>query len=105
MIRFPTENEKRLYREAAGRAAPACVLIRFPMFGSFRGFTLGPVIFIATDRVDVIVHEMVHVRQFYDGWGIGFWAAYLWYRLTRGYRGNPYEQEAYAVQDRAKEIM
>ncbi len=99
-MRFPTEQEKRLYREAAGRKAPACVLIRFPVFGRFIGFTFGAVIFHETDRPELIVHEMVHVQQFYDGWGIGYWIKYLWWLATKGYRNNPYEIEANEIEGR-----
>ena len=101
-MRFPTAEEKRLYLKAAGRKAPACLLIRFPVFGRFIGFTFGAVIFHETDRPELIVHEMVHVQQFYDGWGLGFWVVYLWYRLTKGYENNPYEIEANEIEGRVK---
>lgn len=50
------------------------------------------------------LHERVHVRQ-YERWGIFFLPAYLgislWLYLRRrdGYRENPFEVEAYAVDD------
>lgn len=49
-------------------------------------------------------HERVHVRQ-YERWGIAFVPAYLFASLylymrgRDGYRENPFEIEAYAVDD------
>lgn len=49
-------------------------------------------------------HERVHVRQ-YERWGLFFLPAYITcslvlYAMRRdGYRGNPFEIEAYAVDD------
>ncbi|KAA1260184.1 hypothetical protein LF1_27230 [Rubripirellula obstinata] len=49
-------------------------------------------------------HERVHVRQ-YERWGIAFVPAYLlasvylYLRGRDGYRDNPFEVEAYSVDD------
>lgn len=100
MIRFPTDDEKDLYEKAAGRDAPWCFLVHWILFGA--GGAFGPLILHRfKDRPDVIVHEMVHVHQFYDGWGIVFWVKYLWQLWRKGYRNNPYEIAARAVQARA----
>ena len=99
-MRFPTEEEKRLYLEATGREAPACLLIRFWVPGWGVALALGPLILHEkADRPDLIVHEMVHVQQFYDR-PFTFWLRYFWYSLTEGYRENPYEIEAREAQSK-----
>ena len=103
MIRFPTKAEKSLYEQAANDNPPPCVLVKLYIPGWISGITIGPVIFHETDRPDLIVHEMVHVRQFYRQ-PFTFWIRYLWQR-RKGYRTITYEQEAYALQERAKDIM
>jgi len=45
------------------------------------------------DGVELLGHELVHVRQYRDGMTV--WR-YLW-ASRRGYRRNPYETEAYAI--------
>lgn len=68
--------------------------------------TFGHVVFGQTEAaLDLSrVHERVHVRQ-YERWGIAFVPAYLicWLILSLrgrdGYRENPFEVEAYAVDD------
>ena len=45
------------------------------------------------DGVELLGHELVHVRQYRDGMTV--WR-YLW-ASRRGYRRNPYEVEAYAL--------
>ena len=103
MIRFPTKEEKSLYEQAAGRKAPPCILIRSKLWGSIRGFTPGPVILYRKDApIDVIVHEMVHVQQWRDN-KFCFWIDYYIKRATTDV--NPYEAEAYEIQERAKALM
>ena len=103
MIRFPTKEEKSLYKRAGERKAPPCILIRSKLWGSVRGFTPGPVIFYRKDApIDVIVHEMVHVQQWRDN-KFGFWIDYFIKRATTDQ--NPYETEAYEIQERAKALM
>ena len=66
--------------------------------------TFGHVVFGQTDAaLDVTrTHERVHVCQ-YERWGIAFLPAYLgasailYLRGKDGYRDNPFEVEAYAV--------
>lgn len=101
MIRLPTPEEKRLYEQAANDKPPFCILVKLYIPGWIRGITIGPVIFHETDRPDLIVHEMVHVRQFYAQ-PLTFWPRYFWYRLTGGYRDNPYEIEAYEIQSKVR---
>ncbi|MGB7328972.1 MAG: hypothetical protein WBD31_29095 [Rubripirellula sp.] len=68
--------------------------------------TMGHVV-LGRDPISLDVtrnHERVHVRQ-YERWGIAFVPAYLacWLVLSLrgrdGYRDNPFEIEAYAVDD------
>ena len=68
--------------------------------------TFGHVVFGQTEAALNLTraHERVHVRQ-YERWGIAFVPAYLicWLILSLrgrdGYRENPFEVEAYAVDD------
>jgi hypothetical protein len=68
--------------------------------------TFGHVVFGQTAAALEITraHERVHVRQ-YERWGIAFVPAYLLsfaflhFRGRDGYRENPFEVEAYAVDD------
>lgn len=66
--------------------------------------TMGHVVF-GCDQMALEItrkHERVHVRQ-YERWGIGFVPAYLgasfvlYLRGRDGYRENPFEIEAYAI--------
>jgi hypothetical protein len=66
-----------------------------------RGVTLGPRIYLrpgaydadSPSGVELLGHELVHVRQYRDGMTV--WR-YLW-ASRRGYRRNPYEVEACAI--------
>ncbi len=70
------------------------------------GMTLGHTILGQTSNGLRIVrkHEQVHVRQ-YERWGPLFLPAYLgssawlWFRGKDHYRQNPFEVEAYAIDD------
>jgi len=65
------------------------------------GVTLGPRIYLrpgaydpdSASGVELLGHELVHVRQYRDG--MTLWR-YLW-ASRRGYRRNPYETEAFAI--------
>ncbi len=80
----------------------AGALSRFPV--PAMAMTFGHVVFGQTQAaLDVTrTHERVHVRQ-YERWGIVFIPAYLgasaflYLRGRDGYRDNPFEVEAYAV--------
>jgi hypothetical protein len=81
----------------------AAVLKRFPLPAS--AITLGHVV-LARDKQMLAMtrtHERVHVRQ-YERWGIMFVPAYLFASACLflqgkdGYRENPFEKEAYAVE-------
>lgn len=82
----------------------AAVLGRMPV--PALAMTVGHVIFGQTSAALDLTrkHEQVHVRQ-YERWGIFFVPAYLGsslYLYLRGrdaYRENPFEIEAYAVDD------
>lgn len=56
---------------------------------------------MSQDEVDdrLFRHEWEHVQQVYrDGW-IKFYFKYIWYSIVHGYKNNPYEVMARAVQD------
>lgn len=65
------------------------------------GVTLGPCIYLrpgaydpaSASGVELLGHELVHVRQYRDGMTV--WS-YVW-ASRRGYRRNPYETEACAI--------
>ena len=73
------------------------------------GMTLGHTILGQTKNGLRIVrkHEQVHVRQ-YERWGPFFllaylgWSAWLWFKGQDYYRLNPFEIEAYLIDDPAK---
>ncbi|MCO8122785.1 hypothetical protein NHH03_13640 [Stieleria sp. TO1_6] len=85
----------------------AWVLRRLPV--SALALTLGHAVFgqdaIALDQTRR--HEHVHVRQ-YARWGLFFiplylgWSVWLYLRGRDGYMENPFEIEAYAVDDASK---
>lgn len=87
--------------EVHGRAI-AAVLNRLPV--PARALTFGHVVFGQSESALAVTraHERVHVRQ-YERWGIAFVPAYLlasgflYLRRRDGYRENPFEREAYAV--------
>lgn len=79
---------------------------RFPNGQFTLAMTLGHVVIGQTEAaLDISrVHETVHVRQ-YERWGPFFIPAYVmsslyvWTRGQRLYRDNPFEVEAYGVDD------
>lgn len=79
---------------------------RFPNGHLTLAMTLGHVVIGQTEAaLDISrVHETVHVRQ-YERWGPFFIPAYViasiyvWARGRRLYRDNPFEIEAYDVDD------
>ncbi len=44
-------------------------------------------------------HELIHIEQIERDGAVRFSVLYLWYLVRRGYRRNPYEQEAYRRQN------
>jgi len=46
-------------------------------------------------REDLARHELVHLEQIERDGALLFSVRYLWWLLRYGYRGNPYEIEAY----------
>lgn len=107
MIRLPSKEEKLLYYKASGRKASPCVLIYWPFFwGNWVGFTPGPVIFHSKNiSIVKIIHEMVHVRQFYRGWWLWYWISYICQLFFRGYVNISYEVEARTVEEEAETIL
>jgi len=102
-MRKLTDKEKHAYFMCTGKQAPACVVQKAPFFANWQGLTLWRLILIRDyERHDVAVHEAVHVEQFKWGWGM---IKYLYYLAKYGYRQNPYEVEAYAVQACSKAYL
>jgi hypothetical protein len=68
-------------------------LFRIPGFRRFRGYEVGPLILTKRPLEDVsddlVVHELCHVWQSQHRC-LRMWLSYLY----RGYRRNPYEEEA-----------
>jgi hypothetical protein len=68
-------------------------LFRIPGFRRFRGYELGPLIFVKrsleTVSEDLVVHELTHVWQ-HQHRPLRMWLSYLW----QGYRANEHEIEA-----------
>jgi hypothetical protein len=48
------------------------------------------------------LHEVVHLRQIRRDGSVRFTIRYLWWLFRHGYWRNPYEVEAYAVEDEAR---
>jgi hypothetical protein len=67
------------------------------------GLTLRYGIYIQSSvwgKRQLVVHELVHVRQ-YEQWGFdAFLRKYLWECVTRGYPHAPMEQEAQSVAEK-----
>lgn len=84
----------------------AWMLNRIPFFGSALAMTLGHVVIGQTAAgLDAVrAHELVHVRQ-YERWGplflplYGWYSFWLWLRGGRPYRDNPFEREAFAIDE------
>lgn len=80
-----------------------------PLGRKTAALTIGHVIFARNHDLLEFTHphEMVHVRQF-ERWGIAMAPAYLiasarvWFRGGDPYRENPFEVEAFAVDDLTK---
>ena len=78
---------------------PKHLKVRWSWFFWGDAFTLGPIIFIRPNHSEALyAHELIHVRQWWDDPYL-FWFKYLYYFLRYGYKNNPYEIEAYKVQD------
>ena len=82
------------------------LLRRVPIAGGASAMTLGHVV-IARTKADLDRsrrHELVHVAQ-YERWGLLFVPAYLacsawmWLRGYDAYLDNPFEVEAYGIED------
>ena len=50
------------------------------------------------DGIELLAHELVHVRQFFEGMTVG---SYVW-ACRRGYRRNRFEAEAYDLAARIR---
>jgi hypothetical protein len=61
------------------------------------GITLWRTVFLAdgcTPSVELLLHELGHVRQFAARWDFPW--RYVWESVRRGYHGNRFEREAQA---------
>ena len=104
-IRFPDACERWLYELSARKvpgvdcSPPRCLLVKFPFWwGCSRGLTLGPVVLVVSmDDASVVVHEMVHVSQFYRAPFL-FYPRYVWRFLVAGYDDHEDEIEARVMQ-------
>lgn len=82
------------------------LLKRAPIAGGASAMTLGHTVLARTagDLVRTRDHERVHVAQ-YERWGLAFvpaylgWSAWLWLRGRHPYWDNPFEREAYGMED------
>ncbi len=71
-------------------------------FAKFHAITLPPfgMFFSAGHYVEsTVLHEMVHWQQYKRFGVLGFYLLYLYYTLKFGYRNNPMEIEAYAINE------
>lgn len=50
------------------------------------------------------IHELVHIEQIERHGAIRFTVLYLWYLLRFGYWLNPFEIEAYGIENEAKKL-
>ena len=97
---------EKLYQKAAKDKPPFFMLVPWPFwFSDFAGFSFGPLVFVRDKKdISLIVHEMVHVRQFYDA-PIRFPILYLYHLFKVGYQNNPYEVAARKTQKKAERIL
>ncbi len=92
-------RERHVYTKAAGAPPPWCVVQRWPWwYRDFSGFTFAVLIFVKDEKnLPILCHEIHHVRQFRREI-FSFWIKYFWHLSRVGYRNNPYEIEARAVE-------
>lgn len=71
------------------------------------GITLYPYILFKRTPADLVArgqaksilkHEYVHINQVRRLGFFTFYTTYIWFNLTKGYRNNPFEIEAYGTQ-------
>ena len=87
------------------------VSLFFPKKKPLSGWALGPLIFVRSHddcTASMLNHELIHVRQFWEMFGVGFLLWYLveysWHRLegashVKAYARISFEQEAYRNQN------
>lgn len=101
-MRSLSPAERELYREAAGREAPPCRVLRWPWWWrGFRGLALGPLILVKDEDPVLICHELAHVAQFRAD-PFRFWFRYAAGLLRFGYGRHPCEIEARRVEAAAQ---
>lgn len=66
------------------------------------GMVLYPFILFKRPKKDItdslFRHEMEHIYQIRREGFLKFYLKNLWYNLAKGYKNNPFEMEAYAIQ-------
>ena len=93
-------NQVRVVEEGVKQPNGRLGKVPFWLFKQMHGVVLGHVIYFRKGAyqvetptgIELLAHELTHVQQFFSGMTI---AKYLW-QSRKGYRNNPYEQEAYA---------
>lgn len=78
---------------------PFTVIIQFPYWPKdWWGFTFAPFIFVKDiSDINMVKHELIHVKQQYKHFIIWFWIRYIYQLITKGYKNIDYEIEAYKV--------
>ena len=78
---------------------PPYVIEVSEIWGDVKGIAFIIFIFV-TDKSNesLVSHERIHIRQQWKEFIVLFFIKYLYYRYRYGYRGNPYEVEAYKNQ-------
>ena len=68
-----------------------------------KGITLYPFIFYNGEPNKTLrKHEWIHIDQIRKEGVIKFYSKYLWYNFSKGYKKNPYEIEAYSLQNKQR---
>lgn len=75
------------------------------LFGKAAGITLEDTVYVKEEyrhRWHLHFHELVHIQQWQRLGPIEFLSQYVAEALTRGYRNNKFEVEAYELEERFK---
>ena len=76
------------------------IIIKFKSLGNTRGISLFPFILtVDPNNKRHINHERIHIRQQIEMLVIPFYLLYIFWQITRGYKNNPFEIEAFDNDD------
>ena len=76
------------------------IVLKFKSLGLIRGITLFPFILtVSPDNKRHMNHERIHIRQQVEMLVIPFYLLYIFWHITRGYKNNPFEIEAFDNDD------